>query len=168
MPPGRLLQQINGMYFNQIQVMQILNKVPQCYLYIVAIVFAPIFSLILQLVSTALVAITAWLQGNQAKFIMSSAFVILVFRAELAILLGLMLLIELASRRLSIVHLIGWGVVGTILSLGELCTCTVILCFTILIKLQACYFLSHSSVDVNFYPILILRVMQYFLWYSVA
>ncbi|XP_072026518.1 LOW QUALITY PROTEIN: dol-P-Man:Man(7)GlcNAc(2)-PP-Dol alpha-1,6-mannosyltransferase-like [Amphiura filiformis] len=68
--------------------------------------------------AVALVAITAWLQGNHAKFIISSAFVILVFRVELCILLGLMLLIELVSRRLSIVHLLGWGLVGTILSLG--------------------------------------------------
>ena len=34
-------------------------------------------------------------------------------------LLGLMLLSELASRRLGLVRLIGWGLLGAALSLGE-------------------------------------------------
>ncbi|KAK7896158.1 hypothetical protein WMY93_021483 [Mugilogobius chulae] len=47
-----------------------------------------------------------------------SAFVIIVFRSELCILMGLMLLISLMSRRLGIVKLITFALPAAILSLG--------------------------------------------------
>ncbi|XP_022081245.1 dol-P-Man:Man(7)GlcNAc(2)-PP-Dol alpha-1,6-mannosyltransferase-like [Acanthaster planci] len=66
----------------------------------------------------ALRAISSWMQRDHRDFILLSAFAILAFRFELCLLLGLMLLEELLSRRLGLVSLLGWGTVGGVLSLG--------------------------------------------------
>ncbi|XP_033647200.1 dol-P-Man:Man(7)GlcNAc(2)-PP-Dol alpha-1,6-mannosyltransferase-like [Asterias rubens] len=67
----------------------------------------------------ALKAISAWMQQNHRDFILLSAFAIITFRFELCLLLGLMLLGELLSQRLGFLTLIGWGIVGAVLSLGS-------------------------------------------------
>lgn len=52
---------------------------------------------------------------------MLSAFVIIVLRSELCLLLGLMLLMSLLSRKLSIKKLLYYAVPAAILSLGKCC-----------------------------------------------
>lgn len=49
-----------------------------------------------------LLALTAWLQQKGARFVRLSAFAILVFRAELSLFLGLVLLLLLSTGRLSV------------------------------------------------------------------
>ena len=66
----------------------------------------------------ALIAVSYWLRGKTSKFILTSAFVILVFRAELALLLGTMLLMDLTVGRISLLKTIGFGLLGLILSLA--------------------------------------------------
>lgn len=56
------------------------------------------------------------------RFISLSALVIVVFRSELCILLGLMLLMSLLSRRLGLLELLYYAVPAGVLSLGELST----------------------------------------------
>lgn len=66
-----------------------------------------------------LLALAAWLQQRWTRFIWLSAFVILVFRAELSLLLGLALLLPLCWRKLSLTRALRCAVPAGILCLGE-------------------------------------------------
>nr|KAF6398881.1 ALG12 alpha-1,6-mannosyltransferase [Molossus molossus] len=69
---------------------------------------------------TVLLALTACLQQRWARFIQLSALAILVFRAELSLLLGLVLLLLLCTRRLSVTKALRHAVPAGLLCLGEL------------------------------------------------
>lgn len=70
-----------------------------------------------------LLALAAWLQQRWARFIRLSALAILVFRAELSLLLGLVLLLLLCTRRLSVARALRCAVPAGLLCLGELECC---------------------------------------------
>ncbi|XP_029809505.1 dol-P-Man:Man(7)GlcNAc(2)-PP-Dol alpha-1,6-mannosyltransferase-like [Suricata suricatta] len=63
-------------------------------------------------------ALTAWLQLKWARFIRLSAFAILVFRAELSLLLGLVLLLLLRSRRVTVARAVRCALPAGTLCLG--------------------------------------------------
>uniref|UniRef100_A0A8C6RKA6 Mannosyltransferase n=1 Tax=Nannospalax galili TaxID=1026970 RepID=A0A8C6RKA6_NANGA len=67
--------------------------------------------------AVVLPAVTAWLKHRWALFVWLSAFAIIVFRAELCLLLGLMLLLTLYRRRMSISRLF-WHAIPAGASLG--------------------------------------------------
>ena len=52
-------------------------------------------------------AMAHWLKGESGRFIMTSAFAILVFRGELALLLGLFLLMDLIAAKAKLLPTIG-------------------------------------------------------------
>lgn len=57
-----------------------------------------------------LLCLSFWLDQDHFKLTVTVALVVLVFRVELASLLGVILLMELGSRRLSLVNLLKWGI----------------------------------------------------------
>lgn len=74
----------------------------------------------LSLLLPVLPALVAWLRHRWARFIWFSALAIVVFRAELSLLLGLLLLLPLCRRRLSLATLLCHAVPAGLLCLGKL------------------------------------------------
>lgn len=70
-------------------------------------------------VSVVLVAFQYWLDHCHSKFIWTSAFAIIIFRSELCILLGLILLLELVTRRLSLLTGFCHAALAGVSALGE-------------------------------------------------
>jgi alpha-1,6-mannosyltransferase len=67
----------------------------------------------------ALHAIADWLREKYGRFIWASACAVIVFRAEIAILLGLLALIRMTQRQLGIFKLLKHAVPAAITWLGN-------------------------------------------------
>lgn len=65
-----------------------------------------------------LLAYSFWVEQRHVPLILSSGVAVLVFRTELASLLGIILLIELCSGRLGILKLLKWGIPTAVVLLG--------------------------------------------------
>ncbi|XP_052090662.1 probable Dol-P-Man:Man(7)GlcNAc(2)-PP-Dol alpha-1,6-mannosyltransferase isoform X1 [Mytilus californianus] len=72
-----------------------------------------IFALVL-----VLLALGGWLRGQHIRFLWCSGAAILIFRAELTLYLGQILLIELFSKRLSLKKLLTYGVAAAVTLIG--------------------------------------------------
>lgn len=67
---------------------------------------------------SALLAIRFWMVQDHTRFIRYSAFAIIVFRSELCLLFGIMLLMDLVSGRISISKLLQTAIPAGLFSLG--------------------------------------------------
>lgn len=65
-----------------------------------------------------LLAYHFWLRQKHQQLIVTTALVVIVFRAELAILLGFIILIEVISKRLTIINVLKWGIPSGLFILG--------------------------------------------------
>ena len=72
-----------------------------------------VFALVL-----VLYALHFWMEDKQFSFILASAIAIIVFRGELAIFLGIILLMDLVVGRIRFLNLIPYSMIGLVLSLA--------------------------------------------------